>query len=109
MTHTVLNPGPKGPMRAAFHWPLQEGLEKPAAQEVWRGPERRCRPRGFIGLSRVHLATSFSLQEVGSCLSAVVAAPRKNRILSSEDKLSLINITSRPLPEACDMLPPQQL
>ena len=42
--HSVLNPGPKGPMRAAFHWlPF---LEKPALREVWRGLGRHWAPVG---------------------------------------------------------------
>lgn len=39
MTFTVLNPQPKGPMSAAFHWPLQEGLEKPALSKFRRALE----------------------------------------------------------------------
>ena len=38
MELTVLNTGPKGPVRATFHWSLQEGLQKLPPQEFWRGP-----------------------------------------------------------------------
>ena len=75
MTLMVLNPGSKGTMRAAFHWPLQEGLKKPAPQEVRWGPGRCCPTLGFIGLPVVHLATTFSPQGLVTCVTTVVAEP----------------------------------
>lgn len=84
---TVLNPAPKGPVRAALHWLLQEGLEKPTLQEDWMGPGRCCPTLRDIGLPRVHLVKSFSSQEVGTCVSAMMGAPRERRLLSSEDKV----------------------
>ena len=50
MELTILNPGAKGTARTAFHQPLQEGLEKPATQEVCRGPGMCCPPLGDLGL-----------------------------------------------------------
>ena len=95
MTLNILNHGSMDPVTAAFHWPLQEGLGKPAPQEVWRGPVRSYPTVGFISLPEVLGASMrqvespshwfLTSQSWNMCFSIGGKAMRR-RLLSPEDK-----------------------
>lgn len=93
MALILLNPGPKGTMKAPFHWPLLEWLEKPSPQEVLRGLGRPCPPPGDLGFPVVAI---LSPQGVGTGVSAVVLVRGKAGDIPVSTKLSMTKFTSKP-------------
>ena len=64
MALSVLNPGPKYPVRAAFHWPVQEGVR---SQHLWNfGGALEALSTSRVGLLECPLRLASHLRELES-------------------------------------------